>query len=165
MVDESPITVVIVDDNEGTRSLLRALVQRDGRLEVVGEAGDGLEAVSVIRERQPDAVILDIMMPVVSGLEAIPDILDVSPSTRIVGYSAYEGNREEALALGAHGWCTKGLAWDVLAGRIVDLVEERDRAAAATGRSEPAAAPEPGTTANTSGAGEAAPDEIGVRRP
>lgn len=119
--------MVIVDDNAGTRALLRALTGRDPRLEVVAEAGDGLEAVHVVREHGPDAVILDIMMPVATGLDAIPDILEVSPRTRIVGYSAYDGYREQAVALGAHGWCTKGSPWDILAETIVDLVGGRDR--------------------------------------
>lgn len=121
-----PITVLIVDDNEGTRSLLRALAQRDDRLEIVGEAGNGLEAVTGVREHRPDAIILDIMMPVVTGLDAIPDIIELAPETRIVGYSAYEGHREEALALGAHGWVTKGQPWDRLVETIVDLIVARD---------------------------------------
>lgn len=128
-----PVTIVIVDDNEGTRSLLRALAERDSQLEVVGEAGDGLEAVVVARQTQPDVVILDIMMPIVGGLEAIPDLLEVSPATRIIGYSAFPGHREEALALGAHGWITKGNPWDVLAERIVTLVAERDATSDAGG--------------------------------
>lgn len=122
-----PVTVVIVDDNEGTRSLLRALAQRDDRLVVVGEAGDGLEAVSVLRDHRPDAVVLDIMMPVVTGLDAIPDIIEHIPETRIVGYSAYEGHREEALSLGAHGWVTKGQPWEHLVETILGVVAERDR--------------------------------------
>lgn len=121
-----PITVVIVDDNEGTRSLLRALAQRDDRLEIVAEAGNGLEAVTAVREHRPDAIILDIMMPVVTGLDAIPDILELAPETRIVGYSAYEGHRQEALELGAHGWVTKGQPWDHLADTILGLVVARD---------------------------------------
>lgn len=121
-----PITVVIVDDNEGTRSLLRALAQRDERLDIVGEGGNGLEAVTAVREHRPDAIVLDIMMPVVTGLDAIPDILDLSPETRIVGYSAYEGHRQEALELGAHGWVTKGQPWEHLVDTIVGLVVARD---------------------------------------
>lgn len=121
-----PITVVIVDDNEGTRSLLRALAQRDERLEIVAEAGNGLEAVTAVREHRPDAIVLDIMMPVVTGLDAIPDILELAPETRIVGYSAYEGHRQEALELGAHGWVTKGQPWDHLADTILGLVAARD---------------------------------------
>jgi DNA-binding NarL/FixJ family response regulator len=119
-----PVSVVIVDDNEGTRSLLRVLARRDERFEIVGEASDGLEAVVIIQDRQPDAVILDIMMPIATGLDAIPDILEVSPRTRIIGYSAFVGYRDEAFALGAHGWCTKGASWEVLADTIVASVEE-----------------------------------------
>jgi DNA-binding NarL/FixJ family response regulator len=136
-----PITIAIVDDNEGTRSLLRALAERDPRLRVVAEAGDGLEAVDVVKRHHPDAVILDIMMPVATGLDAIPDIRRVSPDTRIIGYSAYEGYRDEAEALGAHGWCTKGVPWDALASTIIDLVdrhrESPDSSSAATGARPP----------------------------
>lgn len=122
-VSES-ITLVIVDDNAGIRTLLRALARRDDRLTVVGEAEDGEQAVKVVREERPDIVILDVMMPVMDGIEAIPPILESSPDTKIIMYSAYAESREEAMERGAHGWCLKGEPWDTMADIIFDLVGE-----------------------------------------
>lgn len=123
---EGPITVVIVDDNAGIRTLLSALARRDPQMSVVGEAEDGAEAIDVVTKLQPDAVILDAMMPGVDGLAAIPGILENSPQSRIIMYSAYAETRDESLERGAHGWCLKGEPWDTMADIIRRLVEERD---------------------------------------
>lgn len=125
MADENdPITLVIVDDNAGIRTLLRALARRDQRLSVVGEAEDGEQAVAVVQNEHPDVVILDVMMPVMDGIEAIPPILDASPDTKIIMYSAYAESREEAMERGAHGWCLKGEPWDTMADIIFELTGE-----------------------------------------
>jgi two-component system, NarL family, nitrate/nitrite response regulator NarL len=124
--DNGTITLVIVDDNAGIRTLLSALARRDPAMEVVGEAEDGAQAVEVVREYRPDAVILDIMMPGVDGLDAIPGIIDASPETRIVMYSAYAETQDDAMSRGAHGWCLKGEPWDTMADIIYRLVQERD---------------------------------------
>ncbi|MGH3440909.1 MAG: response regulator transcription factor [Nitriliruptorales bacterium] len=122
----TPITLLIVDDNSGIRTLLAALARRDTGLRVVGEAANGLEAVEVAGEYRPDVVILDIMMPEMDGIEAIPGILDASPESRIVMYSAYAESREAAMEKGAHGWCLKGEPWDAMAAEIRRVVSERD---------------------------------------
>ncbi|MDP8927247.1 MAG: response regulator transcription factor [Actinomycetota bacterium] len=123
---DEPIKLVIVDDNAGIRTLLRSLAKREHRMAVVGEAENGVEAVMVSRRKQPDVVILDVMMPVMDGLEAIPGIIESSPRTCIVMYSAYSDPRDEAFRLGAHGWCTKGSTWDVMAETIYDVVAARN---------------------------------------
>ena len=120
-----PITLVIVDDNAGIRTLLRALARRDQRLSVVGEAEDGEQAVEVVKRESPDIVILDVMMPVMDGIAAIPPILEAAPETRIIMYSAYAESRDEAMERGAHGWCLKGEPWDTMAEIIFDLVGDR----------------------------------------
>lgn len=122
----TPITLLIVDDNSGIRTLLTALARRDAGLKVVGEAANGREAVESAREHEPDVVILDIMMPEMDGIEAIPGILEGSPDTRIVMYSAYAESRDAAMEQGAHGWCLKGEPWDVMAKEIRRVVSERD---------------------------------------
>lgn len=124
----APITLVIVDDNPGIRTLLSALARRDDRLSVVAEAEDGRHAIQVVTEHRPDIVILDVMMPVMDGLDAIPEILAASPDTRIIMYSAYADSREEAMQRGAHGWCLKGEPWDTMAELIFEAIDERDTA-------------------------------------
>jgi YesN/AraC family two-component response regulator len=120
------ITLVIVDDNAGIRTLLRALAKRDERIEVVGEAAHGGEAIELARKYQPHVMILDVMMPVMDGLEAIPGVLEASPATRIVMYSAYAESREEAMRRGAHGWCLKGEPWDAMADVIFEQMALAD---------------------------------------
>ncbi len=120
------ISLVIVDDNAGIRTLLSALARRDPNMRVVGEAEDGAQAVEVARAHQPDIVILDVMMPGIDGLEAIPGIIDAAPRSRIIMYSAYAETRDDAMGRGAHGWCLKGEPWDTMAEIIYRLVEERD---------------------------------------
>jgi DNA-binding NarL/FixJ family response regulator len=124
-----PISLVIVDDNAGIRTLLTALARRDPQMEVVGEAEDGEEAINVVESTQPDVCILDVMMPGVDGLEAIPGIIETSPRTRIIMYSAYAETRDDAIGRGAHGWCLKGEPWDTMADIIYRLIQERDGAA------------------------------------
>ncbi len=69
------IRVIIADDNSMTRALLRSLLESQEGIEVVGEAGNGRQAVALVRELQPNLVTMDLDMPVMSGLEAIEEIM------------------------------------------------------------------------------------------
>lgn len=106
------IRVVIVDDTDSLRELMRAHVEQAGGMEVVGEAIDGLDAVAVVRRTQPDAVILDVEMPVMDGLEALPGLRDAAPEAKIVVFSSRLEPRTEALARrrGADAFFAKGQA-------------------------------------------------------
>jgi DNA-binding NarL/FixJ family response regulator len=107
----APIRVVIADDAVGLRRLLRAVLTRQPGFEVVGEAGNGAEALVAVSRTRPDLVLLDLTMPVMDGLEALPRIIGLSPSTRVVVLSGFNAGQmeHEALALGAHAYLTKGL--------------------------------------------------------
>jgi DNA-binding NarL/FixJ family response regulator len=104
------LTVVVVDDEPDVRALVRHQLERDGRFDVVGEAEDGEQAVRLVEQHHPDAVVLDLWMPVRSGLEALPDIVKVSKDTRVIVYTAATDgqSRREAIALGAHACVIKG---------------------------------------------------------
>ena len=112
----SRVRVLLVDDHPDIRLLVRIGLEADGRFEVVGEATDGQEAVDALgpgvdgRPRCPDAVLLDLAMPVMDGMEALPLILERCPRTRVVVFSANDepGNRREAARLGATGFLPKG---------------------------------------------------------
>src|SRR5436190_18772849 len=80
--------VVLVDDEPDIVFLAKLLFESDGRFEVVGEAGNGEEAVRLAQELQPEAVLLDILMPGMDGWEALPLIRRVSPETTVVVVSA-----------------------------------------------------------------------------
>jgi CheY-like chemotaxis protein len=97
------MTVVVVDDVEDVRALLRMEFALDGRFTVVGEGADGAEAIELARTLQPDLIVLDCNMPRVSGLEAIGPIREVAPSSAVVLYTASADvtTHHAALAAGA----------------------------------------------------------------
>jgi YesN/AraC family two-component response regulator len=93
------------------------------KLEVVGEAADGKQAVELVTLEKPDAVILDLSMPVMDGLEAIPLIKEASPQTKIVVLSGFEADRmaEAALELGAERYLQKGVGLGEISQLLWDL--------------------------------------------
>ena len=93
-----PIRVVIVDDTDSMRELMRAHIEQTDDMEVVGEAVDGLDAVAVVRQTQPDAVILDVEMPVMDGLQALPGVRDAAPTAKIIVFSSRLETPTEAAA-------------------------------------------------------------------
>ncbi len=84
-----PIRVVVVDDDESMRALLRLTFDLEPRLDVVAEAATGAEAIEMIGEHRPDAVVLDVMMPGRDGIEVLPELCSVSPESKIVVFTAY----------------------------------------------------------------------------
>ena len=78
------IRVVLADDTPEIRLLYRVGLEGDGRFEIAGEAADGREAVSIAAARRPDVILLDVAMPKMDGLQAVPRIRKVSARTKIV---------------------------------------------------------------------------------
>lgn len=120
------LRVVIVDDTEDLRELLRHALTRGG-MTVVGEAGDGQQGIEVVRALQPDVVLLDLSMPVMDGLEALPHIRAFAPQTRIIVLSGFEARQmsERALKIGADGYLQKGAALGRILDQIRDIVGDR----------------------------------------
>ena len=106
--------IVIADDTPDIRTLLRWSIELDPRFQVVGEASNGAEALSLINSLAVDAILLDLAMPVMDGLQAIPQIKIASPSTRIVVLSGFDEQSMagEALKRGADAYLEKGVAVD-----------------------------------------------------
>ena len=106
--------VVIVDDTADVRLLFEMALNIDGRFEVVATAADGAEGVEVCRELRPDGVLLDVMMPVMDGLTALPRIRADCPDARIVVLSADDQAEivDRALAAGADAYVTKSASVD-----------------------------------------------------
>jgi DNA-binding NarL/FixJ family response regulator len=102
--------VFLCDDAPELRRLVRLGLEGDPSLVVVGEADDGPSGVAGIAELQPDVVFLDLSMPGMDGLEAIPHIRRASPRTAIVVFSGFAAERMARVALrqGAHGYVEKG---------------------------------------------------------
>jgi CheY-like chemotaxis protein len=97
------VRVLLVDDLSDIRLVMRLLLEADGRAEVVGEAADGAEAVRLAGELRPDAVVLDLRMPGMDGVAALPLIRDAAPGTVVVALSALPvgPTTDQAIDLGA----------------------------------------------------------------
>jgi DNA-binding NarL/FixJ family response regulator len=100
--------VLIVDDHPLTRDALSALLEQQG-FEVVGEAADGEEAVAALREHHPDVLLLDLTMPGLDGLAALPKIREEAPACEVVVLTASdtEENLLAAIRAGASGYLLK----------------------------------------------------------
>ena len=109
MKSSERIKVLVVDDHSIVREGLKYVLEQSGEFEVVGQAGDGVEAVRVAAELSPDLVVMDVMMPRKDGVEACRDIMDSAPETRVVMLTV--ANEEtavlEAVAAGATGYLQK----------------------------------------------------------
>lgn len=118
-------TIVIVDDASEVRLLTKTRLRLSGRFTIVGEGSDGAEAVALAREHQPALMLLDVSMPGVDGLEALPQVLDASPQTRVVLYSGFEerGLVEKAHELGAAAFFEKSLPIQSLADRLLTVLD------------------------------------------
>jgi DNA-binding NarL/FixJ family response regulator len=115
-VSEDAIRVVVVDDHPMWRDGVKADLERDGAVEVVAQAGDGGEAIEVVREHMPDVVIMDLNLPVVAGAEATRRITEESPHVRVLVLSASgeEADVLEAVKAGASGYLLKSSTGDEL---------------------------------------------------
>jgi DNA-binding NarL/FixJ family response regulator len=94
-----PIRVLVCDDSEAFRALLRYTLQEDPGIEVVGEAADGMAAIQAAERLQPDVVLLDLTMPILDGMDAIPAVLERAPSAQVVALSGWGADRVEQAAL------------------------------------------------------------------
>jgi DNA-binding NarL/FixJ family response regulator len=114
-----PERILIVDDHPLTRSALAALLQQHG-FDVVGEAGDGEAAIREARELGPDLVLLDLSLPGMNGLEALPQLRDAAPNAEVVVLTASgtEDNLLAAIRGGAAGYLLKSEPPE----RIVDFL-------------------------------------------
>ncbi len=103
--------VLICDDSAPMRSLLRAIVGEGLGIEVIGEAANGDEAVAEAERLQPDLILLDLAMPIRSGLDALPDLRRVAPDARVIVFSGFSGATvaAEVLGLGATSYLEKGV--------------------------------------------------------
>lgn len=99
--------VLVVDDDADLRFLLRVALDRAGESVVVAEASNGRDAIDAAREHLPDVIVLDEMMPVMSGMEALPWLRAAAPGARIVVYSAAAKTDGDRFAA-ADAFLTKG---------------------------------------------------------
>ena len=103
------VSIILVDDHALVRRGLRNLLDSEKMFQVVGEAGDGLEAVELVERLQPDVLVVDLMIPSLNGLEVTRQVRTRSPQTRVVIVSMHsdEAYVREALRCGGRGYVLK----------------------------------------------------------
>ncbi len=116
----TPLRVLLVEDDHLLRELVRINLERNGRFQVVGEAEDAKTGVRLAVELEPQLVLLDLILPAMSGFEALPLIRRAAPESHIVVLSMLErpGVKESVLSQGADAFLDKGLDGDELEKRL-----------------------------------------------
>jgi len=107
--DDRPIRVLLVDDHVVVRKGLRALLDREGGIEVTGEAADGAQALRAVDRLRPDVILMDLEMPGIGGVEATHHIAQAHPEIRIVVLTSHAAEQDvfPALKAGALGYVLK----------------------------------------------------------
>jgi DNA-binding NarL/FixJ family response regulator len=119
------VSVLIADDQRLFAEALEAILSTDGRIDVVGRALDGREALALAREHRPDVVLMDISMPVMDGIDATKAIRSEVPESRVIVLtgSAATGDVSRARGAGASAYVTK----DQIAGDLVRAILDAAR--------------------------------------
>ncbi len=120
-----PMTLVVIDDAPEVRLFVKSQLRRSGQYMVVGEGGTGIDAIELVRLHRPGVLLLDISMPIMDGLEALPHIRATSPRTQVVMYSGFasHGLAERAKQLGAAAFLEKSPSAKPLAEELNRLLE------------------------------------------
>ena len=123
------IRVMVVDDHPIMRNGLRDTLEASGRFKVVGEAGDGEEAVRTVAELNPEVIVMDVIMPNKDGIDACREIMERQPDMRIMILTASteEDAVIEAIAAGATGYLQKYSRPEELVQAVLDVAEGRLR--------------------------------------
>ena len=121
------IRVMLVDDHNVVRSGLATFLKAYDELELVGEARNGLEAVDLCRQKKPDVILMDLMMPEMDGIAATRAILAETPDIKIIAMTSFEEEQlvKGVLSAGAISYLLKNVTSDELAKAIRDAVSGR----------------------------------------
>ena len=117
---ERPIRMLIADDHEIVREGLRTFLSEEPDIEVLGEAVNGAEAVTLAARLHPDVVLMDLLMPEMDGIAATRRLLEVSPSSQVLVLTSFSENHKvrEAIQAGAIGYLLK----DVLRTELLQAI-------------------------------------------
>lgn len=117
-----PIRVAIVDDAAPVRDLLRHRLPFEGEFVVVAEGGTGEEAIEIARRHQPDLMILDVLMPGMTGVQALPSVRTAARDCKVVLYSGLDGlGTRNPRSIGAHAFIDKAESYTRLSEVLAEL--------------------------------------------
>jgi NarL family two-component system response regulator LiaR len=121
------IRLLVVDDQTVVREGLAAILANYSDIEVVGQAEDGSQALKLAQQTQPDVILLDLVMPNMDGLTAIPKIKEVAPETRILVVTSFAENDRvyQAIKAGALGYILKDATREQLLQAVRDVAQGR----------------------------------------
>ena len=122
LMNANPITVLVVDDHPVVRDGLNAIISSEPDMQVVGEAGTGVDAVTAYLDVHPNVVLMDLLLPDISGAEAIRRICAQSPNARIIVLTTVDGDEGiyRALEAGARGYLLK----DMVRRELIQAIRE-----------------------------------------
>jgi DNA-binding NarL/FixJ family response regulator len=131
-MSREPVRVVLIDDHDLLRRGIKTMLEREGDIEVVGEAGDGAKALSLVEETLPDIVLIDVIMPTVDGIEATRQIKGDFPNVGVVVLSGHDEQQFvfDAIKAGASGYLLK-------TAELEEVVEVVRQIAAGSGQIDP----------------------------
>lgn len=124
------IGVLICDDSDPVRLLLSIMLDRDPDLRVAGEARNGQEAIKEAARLQPEVIILDLSMPVLTGLDALPEIKAAAKDARVIAFTGLSGSvvKKAVMAAGADYFLEKGAHPDLIVDTIKHAAPRRKNA-------------------------------------
>jgi DNA-binding NarL/FixJ family response regulator len=122
-----PVNILIVDDSARIRSLIRSCIEQNSELKICGEAENGRVAIEKVRALNPDVVILDWLMPIMSGLEAAREITHLAPKTAMVMLTLHRSSElvKAAAAVGIHHVFSKSESLPDLIASLSSVSPER----------------------------------------
>ena len=125
MTTETKTSIMLVDDHQVMRDLLQDALENTGEFQVVAQAAGGEEAVRLVREAAPDVIVMDVIMPVMDGIEACREITELLPDTRVLMLTA--SNEKDAIvrsiAAGATGYLQKYSGKDQLLTTLSEVAQ------------------------------------------
>lgn len=118
-------TLLIIDDHQLIRDMWTKVLQDTGQVQVIKYPGRLTEAMEIIRDQQPDVILLDVYMSPITGFDLLPQIKIIYPDTRVIGFSVHAnaGYAKQMLQMGAHGYITKNSEIEVILTAIKEVIK------------------------------------------